>query len=55
MTKQQALAFFKDSILPSIPSNDTPWKCEAWNDYVDSLQKDGSITEKQASTWVNPF
>ena len=28
---------------------------EAWSIYVDSLQKDGLITEGQAERWANPF
>ena len=55
MTKKEALEQFNDYILPLIPKNDVPAKCEAWNDFVDSLQKGGDITERQASTWANPF
>ena len=28
---------------------------EAWNNYTDSLCKDGLITERQYETWSNPF
>jgi len=33
---------------------DKPARCEAYNNYVDSLLKDGKITEKQANKWCIP-
>lgn len=55
MTKKEALAVFRREILPSIPSHDTPAKCEEWNNYTDSLCKGREITLRQYETWTNPF
>ena len=59
MTKQQAIQDFKADILPDVieryGADDIPAKCEAWNDWTDSLCKDGYITLKQYETWGNPF
>jgi hypothetical protein len=55
MTKKEALAEFREYILPFIPKGDIPAKCEAWNDFTDGLCKDRRITSKQYDTWVNPF
>jgi hypothetical protein len=54
-TKAQALATFKAQIKPHIPKGDKPALCEAWNNYVDSLHRDGMITYRQVNNWVNPF
>lgn len=58
MTKNDAVRDFKMSILPCIihryGKEKVAIRC-GWNDYVDYLQKDGRITEKQAKTWTNPF
>lgn len=62
MTKNSALAAFRRDVLPHVKETyerdgrvDTPARCEAWNDYVDALQKSGLISQQQASTWTNPF
>lgn len=62
MTKKEALDRFKADVLPLIKEEfekdgvvDTPARCEAWNNWTDSLQKGGEITEKQCETWSNPF
>lgn len=60
MTKQDALASFRESwsgLLSVEPQwrGDTTAKREAWNNYTDSLCKDGSITSRQYDTWQNPF
>jgi hypothetical protein len=54
MTKREAAARFRANILPGIPADDKPAKRQAWNDYVDALQRDGAITERQASSWDQP-
>lgn len=53
ITKAQALKEFKAQIdlKPLTPTTRRVY----WLDYVDSLQKDGTISERQASTWTNPF
>lgn len=62
MTKKQAVEFFREEILPVIKENyeqdgiaDKPARREAWNNFTDSLCKDGQITLKQYKTWDNPF
>ena len=60
ITKQQALLRFRDDLKvvsrsnPDI-QNDTIMKREAWNDFVDSLNKEGYVTDSQAFNWSNPF
>lgn len=54
MTKQQAVEYFKEHVLPDLDTTDLPLVRTAWNDYVDALQKDGQITERQADTWGQP-
>lgn len=62
MTKSEALASFKEDVLPAIREQekvrghvDSPMRREAWNNHVDFLQKDGLVTRDQADTWTNPF
>ena len=54
LTKKQAIIMFKE-IAMSIPSHDKPMLREAWNNYTDSLCKDGEISDRQYSTWSNPY
>jgi hypothetical protein len=60
MTKAEALAEFKELWREALASNprlhgDTVAKCEAWNDYTDALLKEGRISARAYSTWINPF
>ena len=62
LTKKEALADFKENILPFIKKRyeqdgriDYPARREAWNNYTDSLCKDGKITPKQYATWAYPW
>ena len=60
MTKKQAVQQFRwdwSDFLKSNPSwrGDTIAKRCAFNDYVDSLNKDGLVTDYQAYNWSNPF
>ena len=34
---------------------DTIAKREAWNDFVDMLNKEGYVSDSQAYNWTNPF
>lgn len=36
-------------------ADDVVAKREAWNNYTDSLCKEGYITSKQYHNWTNPF
>ncbi len=46
---------FKEMVADHGNPSDNVSIRSAWNDYVDYLQKDGKITEKQAMNWTNPF
>ena len=60
MTKKQAVQQFRESwadfvaIDPSWRGDSIAKRC-AFNDYVDSLNKDGLVTDYQAYNWSNPF
>jgi hypothetical protein len=54
MRKSDAVALFKDEVSKHVLKNDKPALREAWNNYIDYLEKDGRITERQASTWCHP-
>lgn len=63
LTKKEVMAMFLEHVLPAIQRTeqeqtgrvDLPMRSEAWNNFVDSLQKDGQISRRQADTWVNPW
>lgn len=59
MNKKEVLKSFKENIIPAINERygkkDVIAKREAWSNYIDSLQKNGYVTEKQVTKWINPF
>ena len=59
MTKKQVVASFremlKDSPTGTLLKGDRIAKREAFNNYVDMLNKDGMVTDHQAYNWSNPF
>ena len=59
MTKKEVVASFremlKDSPTGTLLRGDRIAKREAFNDYVDMLNKDGLVTDYQAYNWSNPF
>ena len=59
MTKKEVVASFremlKDSPTGTLLRGDSIAKREAFNDYVDMLNKDGMVTDYQAYNWSNPF
>jgi len=60
VTKQQVLSQFRyvwkvESIRNPDIKDDTIMKREAWNNFVDSLNKEGYVTDSQAFNWSNPF
>lgn len=60
MNKKQVLQEFRMfwADLVSVDKNmkgDTIAKREAFNNYVDLLNKERRVTDKQAYTWSNPF
>ena len=60
MTKVEAVASFRElwadtvAIEPHWRGDKIAKRC-AFNDYVDSLNKDGMVTDSQAYNWSNPF
>jgi len=62
MTKAQVVASFEsfafsDDLLLSEARQgfrDVPARSERWNNYVDSLNKDGFVTGWQAYNWTHP-
>lgn len=55
MTKKEATRDFTRYVRDSgISRRDKPALREAWNDYTDSLQKNGLITARQYDTWTQP-
>ena len=60
LTKKEAYRIFMDQLRSNKPRGvsgrvDRIALCEAWHNFVDSLNKDGLVTERQADTWTNPF
>ena len=59
ITKKEVVASFremlKDSPTGTLLRGDSIAKREAFNDYVDMLNKDGLVTDYQADNWSNPF
>jgi tRNA A37 N6-isopentenylltransferase MiaA len=60
-SKTQVDRMFKEDVLPSVRAEyeqdrrrDIPARCEAYNNFVDYLQKDGRLTESQANRYCIP-
>ena len=54
VTKAQALNEFREFVGRSYDCDRT-MKREAWLNFIDSLHRDGLVTDKQVNTWNNPF
>ena len=61
MTWQQACETFRFWILPNVREQyeqdgipDGPARREAWNNWADSLCKDGEISDWQYANWAHP-
>jgi len=57
MTKVEVVASFREMLRESGDPlrGDSIAKREAFNNYVDMLNKDGDVTDNQANNWSNPF
>lgn len=60
-TKVEALDAWRSAYLPSVKSTyeqdgvpDYPARCESWSNYVDSLHREGDLTDRQVQEWVQP-
>ncbi len=61
MTHAEFNEYFKKEVLPLVIARyeqdgikDIPARCEAYNNEMDHLFKDGQITEKQVNNWCIP-
>lgn len=54
MNKTQAIAEFKECVGNSYRGDKIAQR-EAWLNFVDSLNADNLITQRQRDTWSNPF
>ena len=57
-TKKDVLMMFpdiKEQTIETYGKSDKIALSEAWNNFVDSLLKDGVVTRRQFDHWVNPF
>jgi hypothetical protein len=60
LTKREVLRNFKELWDCAVAIDkrligDSIAKREAFNDYVDALNKDGQVSDRQAFNWSNPF
>ena len=57
MTLVVVVASFREMLRESGDplKGDSIAKREAFNNYVDMLNKDGDVTDNQANNWSNPF
>jgi len=54
MNKSQAISEFRECVGRSY-NHDLIMKREAWLAFIDSLRRDGLVTDKQFDNWTNPF
>jgi len=62
MTHAQAVDYFENEIMPELRiiearqdgNPDWPLRCETWNNWTDSLCKDGEISDWQYENWSQP-
>lgn len=63
MTQKDAMQHFRRYQLRAIRAAeiasgtgiDAPMRRQAWVEFIDSLARDGHISESQAANWLNPF
>lgn len=56
MTYREAVKNFKRDYRRLYIEKSDYWVAQlAWADYVDGLNREGEVTDKQASTWSTPF
>lgn len=58
LTKREVVRRFNQDVLPEVVKrygvSDRPAKSEAWNNYVDWLEKSGLVTARSRE-WSSPF
>jgi len=57
LTKKQVVQIFKEEYSDFLQKfkGDSVAKREAFNQFVDWLNKDGKVSDHQAHNWTNPF
>jgi len=63
LTKKEVGRMFREQELPYIRETekeygngvDDTMRREAWNNFVDYLNRDGQVTDWQAFNWTNPY
>ena len=61
MTKKEAIAMFSDEWNQYVKfrapeyADDICAKRQGFVDFIDTLHRDGEITDKQVNSWSNPF
>ena len=55
MTKRECIKLFREEIVPRVKVNDWPSLNESFANWVDSLHRDGKLTDTQAQTIVHGF
>lgn len=60
LTKKEVIAMFAEMWREIVASNpdtkgDRIMKAEAFNNFVDMLNKDRQVTDTQAHNWTNPY
>ena len=56
MTYREAVKNFKRDYRKLYIKRSDYWTAQlAWADYVDGLNREGEVTDKQASAWSTPF
>ena len=59
MTKKRALEIFHEEIMPDLiekyGGDDKIAFAEAWNNFTDTLCKEGEISQRQYDTWIGPY
>jgi len=63
LTKKEVGRMFREQELPYIRETekeygngvDDTMRREAWNNFVDYLNRDGKVTDWQAFNWTNPY
>ena len=54
ITKKEAEKIFKEDFLAGLNKKDKTLIRTTWNDFTDTLCKDGQISEKQYNNWGYP-
>ena len=54
MLKSEVVTMF-NSMIERLDKRDKPSLCMTWNNLIDTLEREGSITRAKSDGWVKPF